>query len=405
MSRRLPTSAFRRSASSSIVCRNSRRASGVQSTSSWSRLVTDAFTAEIGVRRSWDTADSSAARSSLAAARVPGRPGFGLELTDLDRGRELLGERVEHALILAADRRAGEREHVLVVELDGPGARLGALRHAISARLPRSASRSPSGAARLRRRVRALAAGSRGRPTPATSRRGGAGPPPRRAPAALRCPARGERHEAADDDRDGEEHGDGEDVLALVDRERVERRHEVPVDEERSADRCGERRPEPADRRDGDDEQQEEEHHGRQPDVVSEQSEDPRQERRAPARRARTRSGRARRGSVAGRRVRGTTNASSERPPGWLTTWTSMPTPDSRMTRPITEPRVIRCQRERRLAPITICVTFSDRAASRSAAPTSAPTTSWYVPSSSLEELALSLEQGGGRARRGRPAG
>ena len=71
MSSRLPMSALSRSVSSSIVSRNSWRASGVQSTSRCSRLVTDALTAEIGVRRSWETAASSAARSSLAAERPP----------------------------------------------------------------------------------------------------------------------------------------------------------------------------------------------------------------------------------------------------------------------------------------------------------------------------------------------
>ena len=48
-----------------------------------------------------------------------------------------------------------------------------------------------------------------------------------------------------------------------------------------------------------------------------------------------------------------------------------------RITLPITEPLVRRCHRERRLAPITICVTFSERAASRRASPMSSPTTSW----------------------------
>ena len=53
-----------------------------------------------------------------------------------------------------------------------------------------------------------------------------------------------------------------------------------------------------------------------------------------------------------------------------------MPMPDSRMTRLITEPRVSSRQRERRVAPSTIWVAFSERAASSSASPTSAPTTS-----------------------------
>ena len=53
-----------------------------------------------------------------------------------------------------------------------------------------------------------------------------------------------------------------------------------------------------------------------------------------------------------------------------------MPTPESRITLPITEPRVSRCQRERRLAPMTICVAFSERAVSTSASPASSATTS-----------------------------
>ena len=71
MSSRLATTALRRSVSSSIVSRNSPRASGGQSTSSWSRLVTDALIAAIGVRRSCETADRIAARSSFAAEIAP----------------------------------------------------------------------------------------------------------------------------------------------------------------------------------------------------------------------------------------------------------------------------------------------------------------------------------------------
>jgi hypothetical protein len=78
-SSRFPTSAFKRSVSSSIVSRNSRRASGVHWTSCWSRLVTEALIAEIGVRRSCETADRIAARSSFAA-ETRQLPRFGLEL-------------------------------------------------------------------------------------------------------------------------------------------------------------------------------------------------------------------------------------------------------------------------------------------------------------------------------------
>ena len=71
----------------------------------------------------------------------------------------------------------------------------------------------------------------------------------------------------------------------------------------------------------------------------------------------------------------------------------SIGTPDSRMTLPITDPRVSRCQRERRVAPMTSWVTFSERAASSSASPMSAPTTSWYVAAELAHELALLREQ------------
>ena len=69
MSSRLPTRSSRRSVSSSMVPRNSRVASSVQSTSRWRRLVTDALIDANGVRRSWDTARSSDTRSSSALAR------------------------------------------------------------------------------------------------------------------------------------------------------------------------------------------------------------------------------------------------------------------------------------------------------------------------------------------------
>ena len=68
MSSRLPTSALSRSLSSSIVSRNSVVASSVHSTSRCSRLVTDALIDASGVRRSCDTAASSAVRSSFASA-------------------------------------------------------------------------------------------------------------------------------------------------------------------------------------------------------------------------------------------------------------------------------------------------------------------------------------------------
>ena len=93
----------------------------------------------------------------------------------------------------------------------------------------------------------------------------------------LRCASRSEVDEHADHCGDGEEDDEREDVLALADRERVERRREVPVDEQEAADRSDERRQEPADGRDADDEQQEEEQDARQADFVSQLGQDDRQ--------------------------------------------------------------------------------------------------------------------------------
>ena len=168
----------------------------------------------------------------------------------------------------------------------------------------------------------------------------------------------------------------------MLDRERVDGRREEPVDEQEADDRGGERGPDAADGRDHDDEQQEQQQDARQPEVgrggssstqvssgrptarehEAEQHPPPRE--RARAARPWTSSARV---------------PSSAR----LITWTSSPTPESRITRLITEPRVSSANRERRVAPSTIWVAFSVRAAATSASPTSAPTTSRYVPPSS----------------------
>ena len=70
MSSRLPTSVVRRSVSSSMVRRNSLRSTSDQAMSGWRRLLADALIPANGVRRSCDTAWSSALRSSLASARA-----------------------------------------------------------------------------------------------------------------------------------------------------------------------------------------------------------------------------------------------------------------------------------------------------------------------------------------------
>ena len=161
----------------------------------------------------------------------------------------------------------------------------------------------PRGGARRPRRARAR--GVRLSSTAET----GAEPASRRERLGLGARARslgraagGEGDEAADDRGDGEEDDEGEDVLALADREGVERRREVPVDEQEAADRCGERRPEAADGGDADDEQQEEQEDARQPDLVAEPGEHARPAPAGRRRRAPRPISTRRRGSAAGRR-------------------------------------------------------------------------------------------------------
>ena len=81
-----------------------------------------------------------------------------------------------------------------------------------------------------------------------------------------------------------------------------------------------------------------------------------------------------------------------------LITCTSRPTPESRITRLITEPRVSSAKRERRVAPRTICVALSVWAVATSASPMSAPTTSRYVPPSSSTSSRCAVEPVGGAA-------
>ena len=207
------------------------------------------------------------------------RLGFGFEFAELNRGGELLREGVEHALILTPDRGAGEHEQVLVVEFDHHRACSGTLRDAISARcLDQPAvllSVEDGGAVEPEHAAEAVEHGRRRRRS-------------REAEQGLRlCPGSqaldgspgGERDEAAHHDRDDEEDDDREDVLAFVDRERVQRWHEVPVHEQGAADRRGERGPEPADSGHDDDDQQEEEHHGGEPDVAPEVRQHPGEQR------------------------------------------------------------------------------------------------------------------------------
>ena len=103
----------RRSSSSS-----SRSASVVHSTSSCSRLVADALIAASGVRRSCETLERMLARSSLTAASPSALATSASSSLVLDGRRQLPGEGLQHAHVLARARRRRRRdEDVLRVDL------------------------------------------------------------------------------------------------------------------------------------------------------------------------------------------------------------------------------------------------------------------------------------------------
>ena len=183
--------------------------------------MTDALIAEM--RRAQVVRDGGEERRAQLVRRGDRarRLGLRLELAEVDRGRELAGEGVEHALVLAADRRPGEREHVVGVELDRGGARLGTLGNAVAARgldppaalvaVENRRSLEPEHAAEPVEHRR----DGRGAGEPGERLRLGAGARP------LGRPAGGERDEARHDRADGEEDEEREHVLGLGDRERV----------------------------------------------------------------------------------------------------------------------------------------------------------------------------------------
>jgi hypothetical protein len=168
----------------------------------------------------------------------------------------------------------GERQDVLAVEVDRRPRRLRALGREVAARGPQ-----PPAAVRP---VQHRSAVEREHATEAVEhrrRRRRAGEPEKRlslraGPRALRGASRRERDEAAHDPGDGEKDKQRKDVLAFRDRERMERRREVPVDEEEAAHGREERRQQAARGRDTRHEQQEQEQDARQPEVVAQPGDD-----------------------------------------------------------------------------------------------------------------------------------
>ena len=111
MSRRLVTRCVSRSASTSIIFTKSWVWSGAQSTSCESRLVAAALIAASGVRRSCETAASSAVRrllpSSSSTADAAWASSSGALLGELELG----DERAEQPAVVGAEHRAGQDEH------------------------------------------------------------------------------------------------------------------------------------------------------------------------------------------------------------------------------------------------------------------------------------------------------
>ena len=234
--------------------------------------------AAIGVRRSCETADRIADRSSPALASEAAVDASACELLELERGGELAPERLEDPDLVRAGIRVGHGQNVRVVEAQRESGGIGIFRSA----QPRGALDQPAvllpmehGRAleperphqrveHRRNRRRACEAHERLRLRPCSR--------------TLHGPASRERDEQAHHDRDGKEDEQRQDVLRLADRERVERRREVPVDEQEAGDGGRKRRPEPTERRDADHEEEEQEQDARQPELVAQACEDSRQE-------------------------------------------------------------------------------------------------------------------------------
>ena len=247
MSRRLPTRLLSRSASSSIAARNSLVSSSVQCTSSWRRLLTAALIDASGVRRSWETAARMAVRNSLTSHELRRLLHLALELPATYGHGDRRRERRQHPPCLRRQLRLPEHEDVRLVELDRLDAVLGPLER----RLPGGSRHGPRGVGiSMHHRHRGE---PEGRAEVLDEARQGivlrhqpAGQASQRlrlsaAPGCLGPQSRGAVDEHAHHHRDEDEHEDREEVLGLRDRERADRRREVPV--RRSAMRRSPRRP------------------------------------------------------------------------------------------------------------------------------------------------------------------
>ena len=270
MSSRFSTSRTSRSRDSSAVASSSSRSSLARRCTSWlRRLVTAALAEASGVRRSWLTADEQRGAQPVGLGEGLGGGGLLGQALLAQRDGGLGGERLDHPPVGGGERMPAQHQGEVVVDRDrrrrpasGPGT---------AGRRPRPRSARQSGSrcsVRAGRRVGAalqqgdpgeaerlpqLVEQGRQRSGAAQHAAGqggqglglGAGlrPPPG-------CAARPGRRSTLTATRDGEEHDQGEDVLALGDGEPVDRRGEVVVEQQRADDRGEQRRVQAADQRD-----------------------------------------------------------------------------------------------------------------------------------------------------------
>ena len=247
MSSRFRTSTVRRSVSCSMVARNSSICAGDHVTSRWRRLDADALMPASGVRRSCDTAWSSAERSSSVRARRSARPASAARWRRTTAAPSCAVKAPSTRQVLVPEGAPVEGDHDLGAvegthDVGGVGV-----------------DRRPPARARLRQPRRARAAQDshavdiEGVPQvlDEVGDRVGLGQRARQAGQVLglrggpcrllRAPGR-RRHEPADDHRDHQEHGEGEQRVGLVDGQRVHRFGEEPVGHQERRQRAGDRR-------------------------------------------------------------------------------------------------------------------------------------------------------------------
>ena len=232
-----------RSDAASMSWSSTRRSSSVKATSVWSSPDADALMVASGVRKSCETARQQRRSQRVGLRHQIGFGGVRPQSPRFDRHRQLIGEGAEHHELLRLQRRPGHHETQGTVrrEVDR-----GALSGVEELRRSRRVGRPPPVAVAFEHRC---SFESERRPhlfeqigeriERADERRCRSGER-RRVGTSARClaaPARGAIDEHADHDRDQHEHGQGHDVLALADRQRVQRRRQEPVGQGERAER------------------------------------------------------------------------------------------------------------------------------------------------------------------------